>query len=48
MYQIVPKKTFGTKDDPLYCPGAKYGWFTEGFDTPDLEQAKSLLAALDA
>jgi tetratricopeptide (TPR) repeat protein len=25
-----------------------YGWFTEGFDTPDLEQAKSLLAALDA
>ena len=25
-----------------------YVWFTEGFDTPDLKQTKSLLAALDA
>ena len=25
-----------------------YGWFTEGHDTPDLKNAKSLLAALDA
>ena len=23
-----------------------YGWFTEGFDTPDLEEAKTLLDAL--
>ena len=23
-----------------------YGWFTEGFDTPDLQAAKALLAAL--
>ena len=23
-----------------------YGWFTEGFDTPDLEEAKSLLQKL--
>jgi predicted ATPase len=23
-----------------------YGWFTEGFDTPDLEGAKALLAEL--
>ena len=23
-----------------------YGWFTEGFDTPDLQEAKALLAAL--
>jgi predicted ATPase len=23
-----------------------YGWFTEGFDTPDLREAKSLLAEL--
>jgi predicted ATPase len=23
-----------------------YGWFTEGFDTPDLKEAKSLLAEL--
>jgi len=25
-----------------------YGWFTEGFDTPDLKEAKALLEALDA
>jgi predicted ATPase len=25
-----------------------YGWFTEGFDTPDLKDAKNSLAALDA
>jgi predicted ATPase len=25
-----------------------YGWFTEGFDTPDLREAKALLEALDA
>jgi predicted ATPase len=25
-----------------------YGWFTEGFDTPDLKDAKALLDALDA
>jgi len=24
-----------------------YGWFTEGFDTPDLKEAKALLAALE-
>ena len=23
-----------------------YGWFTEGFDTPDLQEAMALLAAL--
>jgi len=23
-----------------------YGWFTEGFETPDLQEAKALLAAL--
>jgi hypothetical protein len=23
-----------------------YGWFTEGFDTADLQEAKALLAAL--
>jgi predicted ATPase len=23
-----------------------YGWFTEGFDTPDLQEAKALLDAL--
>ena len=25
-----------------------YGWFTEGFDTPDLEEAKALLGELGA
>jgi hypothetical protein len=25
-----------------------YGWFTEGFDTPDLKSAKALLDELDA
>ncbi len=25
-----------------------YGWFTEGFDTVDLQEAKSLLTALHA
>lgn len=25
-----------------------FGWFTEGFDTPDLKDAKALLTALDA
>jgi predicted ATPase len=25
-----------------------YNWFTEGFDTPDLEEAKALLEALNA
>jgi predicted ATPase len=25
---------------------AIYGWFTEGFDTPDLQEAKALLTAL--
>jgi predicted ATPase len=25
-----------------------YGWFTEGFDTPDLQEAKALLVELEA
>jgi predicted ATPase len=28
--------------------GPIYGWFTEGFDTPDLKEAKTLLEALNA
>ena len=27
---------------------AVYGWFTEGFDTPDLQEARALLAELAA
>jgi predicted ATPase len=26
--------------------GPIYGWFTEGFDTPDLQDAKALISAL--
>jgi predicted ATPase len=29
---------------PLLAP--TYGWFTEGFDTPDLQDAQALLAKL--
>jgi hypothetical protein len=28
------------------CSSPVYGWFTEGFDTLDLKEAKTLLAAL--
>ena len=27
---------------------AIYGWFTEGFDTPDLQEARALLEELTA
>ena len=30
------------------APGATYGWFTEGFDTADLLEAKALLEELGA
>ena len=32
--------------DPLVAP--VYGWFTEGFDTLDLKEAKALLGQLSA
>jgi hypothetical protein len=28
--------------------GLELAWFTEGFDTPDLQEAKALLDELDA
>jgi hypothetical protein len=28
------------------CSGPVYGWFTEGFETADLKEAKALLDAL--
>ena len=31
-----------------YLLAPVYGWFTEGFDTSDLKEAKSLLESLDA
>jgi hypothetical protein len=30
----------------LFLPFHLYGWFTEGFDTADLQEAKALLDAL--
>jgi predicted ATPase len=36
----------GKRDDARKLLGEVYGWFTEGFDTADLKQAKSLLDEL--
>jgi predicted ATPase len=35
-----------TEADDLFTP--IYGWFTEGFDTADLQEAKALLGELGA
>ena len=35
------------KDRNVYICTA-YGWFTEGFDAPDLKQAKALLEELNS
>jgi predicted ATPase len=34
------------KDDARQMLAAIYGWFTEGFDTKDLQEAKALLQEL--
>jgi predicted ATPase len=36
----------GKPDDVRALLGPIHGWFTEGFDTPDLREAKALLDAL--
>jgi class 3 adenylate cyclase/predicted ATPase len=36
----------GKRDDARELLAPVYGWFTEGFDTADLQEAKALLAAL--
>ena len=36
----------GKRDEARQLLAPIYGWFTEGFDTPDLKEAKALLAAL--
>lgn len=36
----------GKRDAARKLLGAIYGWFTEGFDTPVLNEAKALLAEL--
>jgi len=36
----------GKKDEAKALLEEVYGWFTEGFDRPDLQEAKALLAEL--
>ena len=36
----------GKRDEARQVLGDVYGWFTEGFDTADLQDAKALLDAL--
>lgn len=36
----------GKRNEAKKMLGETYGWFTEGFDTPDLEEAKVLLDEL--
>jgi predicted ATPase len=36
----------GRQSEAVTLVGPVYGWFTEGFDTPDLRDARLLLAAL--
>jgi len=36
----------GKRDKARELLGDIYGWFTEGFDTPDLQEAKALLEEL--
>ena len=37
----------GKRTEAYELLAAVYGWFTEGFDTADLQEAKALLAALE-
>ena len=36
----------GRRDEALTMLAEIYSWFTEGFDTPDLKEAKALLDEL--
>jgi len=38
----------GKRDEARYLIAPIYGWFTEGFDTLDLKEAKALLDKLTA
>jgi predicted ATPase len=38
----------GRRDEAGDLLAPVYAWFTEGFDTPDLKEAKALLKALNA
>jgi predicted ATPase len=37
----------GKKEEARRMLGKIYGWFTEGFETPDLKEAEALLAELE-
>jgi len=37
----------GKREEAQQVLGEVYGWFTEGFDTADLQEAKALLAVLE-
>ena len=37
---------FPKRDEARYLLAPVYGWFTEGFDTLDLKEAKALLDVL--
>jgi hypothetical protein len=41
-----PLREQGKKDEARRMLAEIYGWFTEGFDTADLKDAKALLDAL--
>jgi predicted ATPase len=36
----------GKRAEAAACLASAYAWFTEGFDTPDLQEAQALLSAL--
>jgi len=40
-------QTQGKKDEAWQMLAEIYGWFTEGFETKDLQEAKALLTELD-
>ncbi len=44
--QIYNTTRQGKRDATRQLLGEEYGWFTEGFDTTDLQEARVLLEAL--
>ena len=46
MSLVRPWRRQGKRDDVRELLAPIYGWFTEGFDTADLQEAKALLDEL--
>ena len=44
----VPPRDQGKVQQARELLAPVYGWFSEGFDTPDLKEAKALLDALSS